>query len=34
MRINALKAKVMSALTPGEDGRAALIDGEPMEDAD
>ncbi len=32
MRINASKAKVMSALIPGEQRQAVLLDGEPLED--
>ncbi len=32
MCINASKAKVMSALTPGEQRQAVLLDGEPVED--
>ncbi len=34
MRINALKTKVMSALIPGEQRQAVLLDGEPLEDVD
>ncbi len=34
MRINALKTKVMSALIPGEQHQAVLLDGEPLEDVD
>ncbi len=32
MRINASKTKVMSALIPGEQRQAVLLDGEPLED--
>ncbi len=31
MRINASKTKVMSALIPGEQREAVLLDGEPLE---
>ncbi len=34
MRINASKTKVMSALIPGEQRQAVLLDGEPSEDVD
>ncbi len=34
MRINASKTKVMSALIPGEQRQAVLLDGEPLEDVD
>ncbi len=34
MRINALKAKVMSALIPDEQSQAVLLDGEPLEDVE
>ncbi len=34
MRINASKTKVMSALVPGEQCQAVLLDGEPLEDVD
>ncbi len=34
LRINASKTKVMSALIPGEQHQAALLDGEPLEDVD
>ncbi len=34
MRINASKTKVMSALIPGEQRHAILLDGEPLEDVD
>ncbi len=34
MRINASKTKVMSALIPGEQRQAILLDGEPLEDVD
>ncbi len=34
MRINASKTKVLSALIPGEQRQAVLLDGEPMEDVD
>ncbi len=34
MRINSSKTKVMSALIPGEQRQAALLDGEPLEDVD
>ncbi len=34
LRINASKAKVMSALIPGEQRQAVLLDGEPLEDMD
>ncbi len=34
MRINASKTKVMSALIPGEQRQAALLDGEPLEYVD
>ncbi len=32
VRINASKTKVMSALIPGEQRQAVLLDGEPLED--
>ncbi len=32
IRINASKTKVMSALIPGEQRQAVLLDGEPLED--
>ncbi len=32
MRLNISKTKVMSALIPGEQRQAALLDGEPLED--
>ncbi len=32
MRINASKTKVLSALIPGEQRQAVLLDGEPLED--
>ncbi len=34
MRINASKAKVMSALIPDEQCQAVLLDGEPLEDVE
>ncbi len=34
MRINASKTKVMSALIPGEQRQAVLLDGEPLEDVE
>ncbi len=34
MRINASKTKVMSALIPGEQLQAVLLDGELLEDVD
>ncbi len=34
MCINASKTKVMSALIPGEQRQAVLLDGEPLEDVD
>ncbi len=34
MRINASKTKVMSALIPGEQRQAVLLDREPLEDVD
>ncbi len=34
MRINASKTKMMSALIPGEQRQAVLLDGEPLEDVD
>ncbi len=34
MRINASKTQMMSALIPGEQLQAVLMDGEPLEDAD
>ncbi len=34
LRINASKTKVMSALIPGEQRQAVLLDGEPYEDVD
>ncbi len=34
MRINASNTKVLSALIPGEQRQAALLDGEPLEDVD
>ncbi len=34
MRINASKTTVMSALIPGEQRQAVLLDGEPLEDVD
>ncbi len=34
MRINASTTKVMSALIPGEQRQAVLLDGEPLEDVD
>ncbi len=34
MRIKASKTKVMSALIPGEQRQAVLLDGEPLEDVD
>ncbi len=34
MRINASKTKVMSALIPGEQRQAVLLDGGPLEDVD
>ncbi len=34
MHINASKTKVMSALIPGEQRQAVLLDGEPLEDID
>ncbi len=34
MRINASKTRVMSALMPGEQRQAVLLDGEPLEDVD
>ncbi len=34
MRINASKTKVMSALIPGEQRQAVLLDGEPLEVVD
>ncbi len=34
MRINTSKTEVMSALIPGEQRQAVLLDGEPLEDVD
>ncbi len=34
MRINASKTEVMSALIPGEQRQAVLLDGEPLEDVE
>ncbi len=34
MRINASKAKMMSALVPDEQRQAVLLDGEPLEDVE
>ncbi len=34
MCINVLKTKVMSALIPGEQRQAVLLDGEPLEDVE
>ncbi len=34
MHINPSKTKVMSALIPGEQRQAVLLDGEPLEDVD
>ncbi len=34
MRINASKTEVMSALIPGEQHQAVLLDGEPLENVD
>ncbi len=34
MRLNASKTKVMSALIPGEQRQAVLLDDEPLEDVE